>query len=336
MNEYKRFKQDLSKYLQLNNNYPRSIFIEVTPLCNLKCAFCPCYIEGEEVTRFRKTKYMSLDNFKRIVDHIGEKFNFQMNFTYSGEPLVNKDVFKMIRYLADRNIPSSVYSNAMLLTPERTKEMLESGLDRFMVSFDSITKETYERIRIGSNFDKVIENIRFLIKSRNASGLVKPFVEMQMIMTNQNSDEQKKFKALSEDIGVDNAYTKSLYIYRNTDNNEYIKKVEGFFWEGDVARYERKNDEELILKDLGICPETQSCVITVDGDVVMCCFDLHGKYILGNAIEDSLVDIWDSDKYREFRAETMKPRALPICKQCIPSKPIKKRSLIELQWFSIK
>lgn len=323
MTDYIKFKDELSRYLQANQNYPRSIFIEVTPLCNLRCVFCACYIKGEEVTRYRQNKYMSFEAFKKIIDQMVGKFNFQMNFTYSGEPLLNKDVFKMVRYLADRDIPSKIYSNAMLLTPERAKEMLASGLDRFIISFDSAVRETYEAIRVGGRFEQVVGNLRFLIRLRNELGRSKPFVETQIIMTNKNAHELEIFKELSEDIGVDNAYSKSLYIYRNTDNQDYIKQVEGYFWEGDVARYER-TEKGFVLKDMGGCPELQSCVITVDGDVVMCCFDLHGKYRFGNAIERSLVDIWDSRKYREFRQKVMEPRKLPLCQQCITSSPIKK------------
>lgn len=322
MNEYIKFKDELSRYLQANEKYPRSIFIEVTPLCNLRCAFCACYIKGEEVTRYRENNYMSYETFKKIIDNMAEKFNFQMNFTYSGEPLLNRDVFKMVRYLTDHNIPSKIYSNAMLLKSTLAEEMLASGLDRFVISFDSAVKETYEAIRIGGRFEQVVENLQYLIKLRNERGQSKPFVETQIIMTNKNGHELEIFKKLSEDIGVDNAYSKSLYIYRNTDNQDYIKQVEGFFWEGDVARYER-TEEGFVLKDKGGCPELQSCVITVDGDVVMCCFDLHGKYLFGNAIEQSLVDIWDSPKYRQFRQEVMAPRQLTLCQQCITSSPIK-------------
>ena len=141
-------------------------------------------------------------------------------------------------------------------------------------------------------------------------------------MTNKNAHELESFKQLSEDIGVDNAYSKSLYIYRNTDNQEYIEQVEGYFWEGDIARYER-TEKGFVLKDKGGCPELQSCVITVDGNVVMCCFDLHGKHVFGNAIDRSLVDIWDSPKYRQFRQEVMAPRQLTLCQQCITSNPVK-------------
>jgi radical SAM protein with 4Fe4S-binding SPASM domain len=316
MSEYTQYKDYLSNYLKNNKKHPRSIFIEVTPLCNLRCVFCPCYIKGEEVTKDRKTKYMSLENFQKIIDHIDGKFNFQICFTYSGEPLINKNIFKMVGYLNDKDIPSVIHSNAMLLAPKKISEMLDSGLDRFVVSFDGATKETYEDIRRGSKFDKVVDNIRNLIQERNSLGLSKPFVEMQFVVTSKNKHEIPLFKALCDELGVDNGYTKTLLVFQDTANKDYVKEVKEYFIEDDVARYKLGENNELILKDLGPCPEIQNCVITVDGDVVICCFDVHGKYKHGNAIEKSLTDIWDSEEYRDFRKNIMNKRALPICKYC--------------------
>ena len=316
MSEYTQYKDYLSRYLKSNKKYPRSIFIEVTPLCNLRCVFCPCYIKGEEVTKDRKTKYMSLESFQEIIDHIDGKFNFQICFTYSGEPLINKNIFKMVSYLKDKDIPSVIHSNAMLLTPRKISEMLNSGLDRFIVSFDGATKETYEDIRRGSNFEKVVNNIRELIQERNLSGTPKPFVEMQFVVTSKNKHEIPLFKALCNDLGVDNAYTKTLLVFQDTTNEDYIRKVKEYFVDNDVARYKLDENNKLTLKDMGSCPEIQNCVITADGDVVICCFDVHGKYKRGNAIEKSLTDIWDCEEYRDFRKNVMNKRALPICNYC--------------------
>ena len=70
----------------------------------------------------------------------------------------------------------------------------------------------------------------------------------------------------------------------------------------------------------------QNTVITSDGDVVICCFDVHGKYCLGNAIKDSLKDIWDSKEYVDFREDYMKKRKLPICTFCNTSTHIIKKN----------
>lgn len=324
MSDIKQYSAYLREYLQRNTTYPRSIFVEVTPLCNLRCVFCPCYISGEEVTKDRKNTYLSLEDFKKIVEPIVGKFNFQICFTYSGEPLLNKEIFKMVKYLKHNNIPVVIHSNAMLLTKERIKEMLDSGLDRYIVSFDGATKKTYEDIRRGGDFEVVINNLKDLINERLLRGLAKPFVEMQMVLTSTNIKETKIFEDISNDIGVDNHYLKTLLVFQDTKNQKYVEDVKEYFVEDNVARYKKDENGNLILKDRGGCPEIQNCVITCDGDVVICCFDVHGKYCFGNAIEESLQDIWDSKKYAEFRKNVMHKRNLPICEFCNTSEHIKK------------
>ena len=299
--------------------------VEVTPICNLKCVFCPCYIKGEEVTKDRKTMYMAVDDFKKIIDQIKGKFNFQICFTYSGDPLVHPKLYEMIKYLKYNNIPVNVYSNAMLLTEKRVDEILKSGLDRFTVSFDGANKKTYEDIRRGSKFETVVNNLKKLIKIRNERGLVKPFVEMQMVVTKSNSHEIQKFKRLSKDIGTDTCFIKTLLVYQNTKNMDYVKEVKKYFIEGRIARYKRGKNNELVLKDVGGCPQIQDTVITCDGNVISCCFDVHGKYSFGNAIKESLADIWDKKEFREFRKTIMDKRKLPMCKFCNTSVHISKR-----------
>lgn len=325
MSKYDKYKGHLSKYLKSNKDYPRSIFVEPTPLCNLRCIFCPCYVQGEEVTEDRRTTQLSFEDFRRIIDSIKGKFNFQICFTYSGEPLLNPEIFKMVRYLKENEIPNVIHSNAMLLTKQKIKEMLASGLDRFIVSFDGATKKTYEDIKKGAKFEVVIDNLKNLIRERKAKGLEKPLVEMQMVVTSTNIDESKLFVELSKEIGVDNSYLKTLMVFQDTKNKEYIKKVEELFVDNEVARYKRNEKGNIVLKNAEGCPEIQNCVITCDGDVVPCCFDVHGKYCLGNAIENSLMDIWDAKRYKDFRENVMNERKLPICKFCNTSIHILKK-----------
>ena len=209
----------------------------------------------------------------------------------------------------------------------KIKETLESGLDRLIVSFDGATKKTYESIRKGAKFEIVIDNVKNLIKERNAKGLKKPFVEMQMVVTSSNIRETKLFENLSKKIGVNSACLKTLMVFQNTRNKDYMKKVEKLFVTNKIARYKREKNGRLILKNSKGCPELQNCVITSDGDVVICCFDLHGKYSFGNAIKESLKDIWNSSNYREFRSKVMNNRKLPICKFCNTTEHIGKSLL---------
>jgi len=197
--------------------------------------------------------------------------------------------------------------------------------NRITVSFDGATKETYETIRVNAKFDQVVENIKFLVNHRNSLKLKSPQVRLQMIITKKNAHEKDLFRQLTKDLQVDDAYFKTLALNfvemdKNGEKGQQIK--EEYFQEGELARYEQDANGKLSLKDKEGCPEIQNTVITSDGDVVSCCFDLFGKYNFGNAKNESLATIWDSQKFKDFRENIMNKRGVPICELCNSSKQI--------------
>ena len=135
---------------------PISLIIENTAKCNLKCPMCPRefgYYPPED---------FDFDLFKHIIDHV--RHQTELVFPWGGgEPLMNPDLFKMIRYCKDADIFTVVSTNATLLNEARSIRLLESGLDHLIIAFDGTTPEVYEKYRKGARFEKVRANIlRFL------------------------------------------------------------------------------------------------------------------------------------------------------------------------------
>ncbi|MBT8720404.1 SPASM domain-containing protein [Brachyspira hyodysenteriae] len=65
------------------------------------------------------------------------------------------------------------------------------------------------------------------------------------------------------------------------------------------------------------CPDIRSLIITKDGDITLCCQDYFKKYVMGNVMEKSILDIWNS--YKDIREKLLKYNIaeLPICKVCL-------------------
>ena len=88
----------------------------------------------------------------------------------------------MIKYAKDKGILEVQFNtNAMLLTEKISERLIEAGLDRIIFSLDGMTKETFENIRGGANFEKVVNNIKSFINIRNEMGGKKPCVRIQMV-----------------------------------------------------------------------------------------------------------------------------------------------------------
>ena len=132
---------------------PIRLWIEATSTCSLACVMCP----NKNLTR-DQLGFMDFDVFKKIVDE-AKNFVFDVHLLHRGESLAHPDFFRMIRYAHDAGIVTRFHTNGTLLTEEKSRLLLDSGIDQFAFSFDGFTAEAYEKIRVGAKFEKTVGNI---------------------------------------------------------------------------------------------------------------------------------------------------------------------------------
>jgi MoaA/NifB/PqqE/SkfB family radical SAM enzyme len=119
---------------------PKVIFIEVTNRCNLLCQTCPrTYFQREPL------KSLSLYEFIGIAEQFPQMQRALLHGI--GEPLLNRELPEIIKYLKGRNAEAIINSNGTLLTPHWQEKIIESGLDQYRCSIDGAKNETYARIR---------------------------------------------------------------------------------------------------------------------------------------------------------------------------------------------
>src|SRR3972149_8738837 len=87
----------------------------------------------------------------------------------------------MIRYAKDNGIGTRLSTNATVLTKDKTKALLDAGLDFIIFSFDGYDKEAYEKVRVNANFEKTLGNISGFLEEKKRRGSRKPYVVFQVI-----------------------------------------------------------------------------------------------------------------------------------------------------------
>ena len=95
----------------------------------------------------------------------------------------------MVQYAHQNNLYTEISTNAVLLNKEKTKDLLESQLDRIIIDLDGMTKDSYEQFRVGARFENVLENIKYFCQQKQILKLKKPFIELQFVLTKLNQDE---------------------------------------------------------------------------------------------------------------------------------------------------
>ena len=191
------------------NTKPFILYFDPASMCNLQCPFCPT---GRG--KGRKGFKMDFETFKHIIDHLGEDV-FHIGFYNWGEPLLNRDFENMIRYLQKYYISTEVSTNISLqLSPERIKDIIESGLDKIIFSVDGATQKNYEKYRKNGDLELVFKNMKMFVDEKiKQNSSIELLWRFFVFKHNENEVELAKQKAA--EIGVDIKFA-SPFVDRNS------------------------------------------------------------------------------------------------------------------------
>jgi len=284
----------LKSYLQKKPCFagvPPTIGIEVTNRCNLNCIMCA---RGE---MNRKLGDMRLSTLRKIIDESKEYIEY-VDLQSLGEPLLHRSFIKMIEYCKANNVKCGFSTNASLLDEEKSNDILSSGVNHVTLAFDGATKETYEKIRRGAKYDTVVTNIKHFLKLKNDKNS-NCFVVIQCIYMRETEKEVRAFREMWNVVGVD-----ALRIRQVTHG---IRK--------DEPADEKFVNPKRRMPCFWLWREPH---IHWDGTVVPCCQDINGDHPLGSIADNTLENLWNSEKMVELRKIHIKgkSRGIPLCKEC--------------------
>ncbi|HRB69038.1 MAG TPA: radical SAM/SPASM domain-containing protein [Chitinophagales bacterium] len=301
----------LTKYFKIPIQWgkPFSVSFEPTTSCNLRCPECPSGLRSFS----RPIGMLEPSFFRKTIDELS-KHLFYLTFYFQGEPYLNKNFLEMVTYAKQKKIYTSTSTNAHYFTDEVAKKTIESGLDRLIISIDGTTQETYQQYRVGGQLSKVIEGAKLIVKWKKELQSTTPFVIFQFLVVKPNEHQIDDLKLLAKDIGVDEVILKTAQVYDYENGNELIPENEQY------SRYRKNSDGTYSIKNSleNSCWKLwHSCVITWDGKVVPCCFDKDAQHQLGDLKSNTFNQIWNNDKYKNFRVKLVKGRKeIDICTNC--------------------
>ncbi len=292
--------------------YSKKFMIEPTSLCNLKCPLCPVPSHLH-----RPTGHMTMETYKHAIDSIAG-YAKKVDLWNFGEPFLNPELFDMIRYAEDRRIKVRVSTNSTFLSAEEIDKIFWSNLSSIIVCLDGASKDTHERYRIGSEFEKVVEGIRALARKKRALGRERPFIRLQFLVFSYNEHEIDDIIALAEEMQVDQLSLKNLSLgtwigesIRQSIGRKLLPKDEKF------RKYRvEANNFELKAQDEVCSWAYANGVVLANGDVTTCCYDSSGDHAFANVHKDGgLMQILKSDAMKKVRGQII-ARELALCKTC--------------------
>ena len=269
---------------------PKYIHIELNNTCNLGCIMCS-YRNMK-----RKKQFMTMELFKKIINDCSKNGIRYVRLFAMGEPLMHPKLFEMIKYAKSHGIGfADINSNANLLTKDRARKIIESGLDRVVFSVDGNTQNTYGKIRVGGNLEKVKENITYLVKMRKEMKKRKPQIFIQSIRMKETEKEidgvVKYWEKLVDGVGIVDVMNQGGQVPEMGDASE-VRRPCPYLW--------------------------NMMTVCANGDVSVCCIDTECVLNVGNVNKKNLREIWHGDKINKMRElhKQRKFKSMPLCGNC--------------------
>ena len=299
--------------------------IEVTTRCNLKCVMCPVTVLAERWAQ----RDLPWDTFERVAEAFKRvKWVYLQGW---GEPLLHRRVFDMIARAKSAGCRVGFTTNGTRLTRANGARLLDLGLDLMAVSIAGARAATHEAIRVGSDFPKLVENLRGFLSLRRERGSAAPKVEVFYLMTPANLAELPRAVQLAAELGADElvatnldyVITPALDALRAYSGSPPAQACRAALDEAAAAARAAGiafRPYRLQFREMAVCDLNPLKILFVasDGSVSPCVYTslagpseiprvFEGRALetpvvrFGNVNERPLMEIWESAAYREFR-----------------------------------
>ena len=317
---------------------PVCLYLEVTNRCNLLCETCPRTFETLE-----PPADMSWSLFTRIVDQYPNIARVVLHGV--GEPMLVRDLPRMIRYLKDRGTYVLFNTNGTLLQPRKFPSIVESGLDELRVSLDAADRETYFKVRGKNFFQRIVRDVGRFVAYQREVGAEAPRVSLWLTGLKETVAQLPDFVRLAARIGVREVYLQRLVF---DDAGFGMARPESSLFEQTRADEQAAVDAAQALgQELGVkldasgatepglslkrnqedqpwsaCRRPWSLMyFTAHGRALPCCIAPfsardYATYTLGDATQQSLRDIWNGARYQDFRAGLLTDAPPKPCQNC--------------------
>jgi radical SAM protein with 4Fe4S-binding SPASM domain len=286
---------------------PLTIHLELTNRCNFKCKFCPESFENYEdlVGGF---KFLTFNQFIYISNQILELGTIKvLRLWIMGEPLLNKELPKMIRHAKNIKISDriEVTTNASALTKSIADELIDSGLDILKISIYGVDQKHNEITQTNTSPEKIRQNIEYFVKQNNIKKTTKVTIKL---IDPINLQQVNIFKEIYHEL-ADELVIEDPHSWTDSENFGILKNV--------YSLEQLKN--QIHSKSKSVCSfPFYTLAIHSDGEVSVCCVDWEKKTSIGNCFNNSLSELWNSDKLYNFRKKHInrETATLPACSSC--------------------
>ena len=279
---------------ELPLDYPLDLSIEAVDWCNYECPYCPRAVERGSKARIDRQA------FERLIDEYAERTHGLAAVGFDrGEPMLDSHLEDKVRYIRDRGIVDIIVTtNAVYLSPARSRKLIEAGVTKLHVSMDAATQETYTVCR-GGDLAKVEANILEFVAIRDQMGSRLPILRTSFVVNELNEHEVELFEQKWCDVA-------DYVEFQDCVDHSRINNLLDFETEPFHCQY-----------------PFQSSSVTATGAILACCSFYATHFELGNIQSgDTLDQTFNGETMQMLRRTFREKKDFHIvCKNCRKQPP---------------
>ena len=271
-----RYKFYLVSSEKINLGFPPYLLLEPVSACNLRCPFC--FQIDKSFTRKPYMGVMDFDLFKKVIDEADELGIGAVTLASRGEPTMHKKLSDMLYYMYSKSniFEVKLNTNASFLTEDICNKIFKTQVTQVVVSADHYEKTSFEKLRLGANFEAIVENVDMLYRIRKNYPNSVTEIRVSGVDSTKTLD-RKKF----HDFWIERAdHVSAGYAierwdtYNNTEHPE-ISQACDFLWD--------------------------RMYVWFDGKSNPCDADYKSYLSYGSVKDSSIKDVWNGKVVREMR-----------------------------------
>ena len=283
-------------YYRYHRPLPSVIMIENTNCCNSQCVMCP----RDKLTR--TPGFMEFGLFEKIIREVSSMRRKPVTHLHGfGEPLLDKLLSERITLAKACGIRHTyIVTNASLLFPETSRQIIHAGLDKMKISFYGTDDDSYSATMRRLQFKVTFQNIVDFIRIRRELNRTNPQLILQYLPHETNHARTEEFRVLWSPL-----------IDKKVGDCVNIASLHNY---GGGRTYNRVGD-----KIVSICfyPWTAMSVLC-DGRVVTCCMDYNGAQVVGDLNVQTVMEVWNGPVLSSVRRNfgKLEYSGFPTCMCC--------------------
>jgi cyclic pyranopterin phosphate synthase len=305
----------------------RDLRISVTDRCNFRCVYCmPKEIYGRDYRFLDRRELLSFEEITRVARVFVAAGVTKLRIT-GGEPLVRRELERLIAQLAELGVDLTLTTNGSLL-PQKAQALADAGLRRITVSLDSLDDAIFRAL---NDVDFSVERVLDGIEAASAAGL--PVKVNAVIKRGVNDDQVVPLAAFFRERGhtlrfieyMDVGHTNGWRLDDVVPAREIVDQLDAAFgvepqdpgYRGEVAqrwRYRDGSGEVGVIASVTqpFCGDCTRARLSAEGKLFTCLFAVRGHDLRAlirsgssdEELESALRTVWSgrADRYSDLRS----------------------------------